>query len=148
MLGARRESQGGIDWIEFTVQDTGIGIAPEQAEHLFQDFRQADASTTRKYGGTGLGLAICRRFCQMLEGDDHPRQHPWQGIDLYRATAGRGPLRDQDEHRQRACSHASTSRSAGLKEVLVIDDDPQARQLIARHLQREGFTPVLAVERI
>ena len=82
VLGARRESQGGISWIEFTVQDTGIGIAPSEAEHLFQDFRQADASTTRKYGGTGLGLAICRRFCQMLEGSISLASTPGEGSTL------------------------------------------------------------------
>jgi signal transduction histidine kinase len=54
--------------VQFQVQDTGIGLSPEQITHLFQPFTQADASTTRKYGGTGLGLAITQRFCQMLNG--------------------------------------------------------------------------------
>ena len=57
------------EWIIFRVFDTGIGIPPEQMQHLFQAFMQGDASTTRKYGGTGLGLTISRHFCLMMGGD-------------------------------------------------------------------------------
>ncbi|WP_333361542.1 PAS domain S-box protein [Microcoleus sp. herbarium14] len=59
------------DLIIFRVADTGIGIPPEQMQHLFQAFMQGDASTTRKYGGTGLGLTISRHFCLMMGGDMH-----------------------------------------------------------------------------
>ncbi len=57
------------DWIIFRVADTGIGIPPEQLQHLFQAFMQGDVSTTRQYGGTGLGLTISRHFCLMMGGD-------------------------------------------------------------------------------
>src|ERR1700730_15812655 len=66
---ARQGQENGRDWVTIAVADTGVGMTPEQMVKLFQEFSQADASTTRKYGGTGLGLAISKRFCQMMGGD-------------------------------------------------------------------------------
>ncbi len=55
--------------LEFSVRDTGIGIAPDRVDRLFKVFSQVDSSTTRKYGGTGLGLAISQRLCALMGGD-------------------------------------------------------------------------------
>lgn len=67
-LISRRFDKNGADWIEIIVQDTGIGMTPEQQEKIFTEFMQADASTTRKYGGTGLGLPISRHYAKMMGG--------------------------------------------------------------------------------
>jgi signal transduction histidine kinase len=68
-LDAGRRLMDGREWIVLRVADTGIGLSPEQIVKLFQDFTQADASTTRRFGGTGLGLALTRRFSEMMGGE-------------------------------------------------------------------------------
>jgi len=78
-IDACEQKENGRDWITLAVADTGIGMTPEQMDKLFQEFSQADASTTRKYGGTGLGLAISKRFCQMMGGDITVESEPGKG---------------------------------------------------------------------
>jgi signal transduction histidine kinase len=68
-LDVTREVAAGQDWVIFAVSDTGIGMTPEQMGKVFQEFSQADSSTTRDYGGTGLGLTLSRRLCRMMGGD-------------------------------------------------------------------------------
>jgi len=69
VLRAAREPGAGGDWISIAVRDTGIGISRENLPKLFQNFKQAEASTASRYGGTGLGLALSQKLCHMMGGE-------------------------------------------------------------------------------
>jgi len=78
-LSVRRARAADGELLHLEVEDSGIGIAQERLEELFEPFRQADESTTRKYGGTGLGLSISRHYCQMMQGTIQARSTPGAG---------------------------------------------------------------------
>jgi signal transduction histidine kinase len=67
-MSVQRRKREAADWIEIQVQDTGIGIAESEIGRLFQNFGQANRSTSRKYGGTGLGLALSQKLCALMGG--------------------------------------------------------------------------------
>jgi signal transduction histidine kinase/CheY-like chemotaxis protein len=150
-LNGRREQIRGRPWIVFQVEDTGIGLSKEQIAKLFQDFAQADASTTRKFGGTGLGLALTRRFCQMLGGDVSVQSVPGEGSvfiiripavvvetrnEILGQTVATEPVSQLVNQYPQVDSPLFVSTDPLM---LVIDDDPDQRDLIKRSLNRGGF---------
>ncbi len=77
---SREASPGGNgDWVHFRVADTGIGMTPDQMQHLFEAFWQADGSITRKYDGSGLGLAVSHRLCRAMGGEIIVNSQPGRG---------------------------------------------------------------------
>ncbi|MCB0153886.1 MAG: ammonium transporter [Anaerolineae bacterium] len=132
--------------IVFQVADTGIGLSPDQITKLFQEFTQADASTTRKYGGTGLGLALSRRFCQMMGGEISVESGLNEGtvftVRLPARVATATPA--IGSNLSPALPLELPVEQAGLAAILVIDDDPDSRDLLSRFLQKEGFQVVSA----
>ncbi len=142
-VDAGRERMDGLEWIVFRVTDTGIGLSAEQLVKLFQDFTQADASTTRKFGGTGLGLALTRRFCQMMGGDVTVHSVPDEGsvftIKLPAMVRDAGPEPAAPAAPDFASADESGPLPPGGSSVLVIDDDPVQRDLMQRFLGKEGF---------
>jgi signal transduction histidine kinase/DNA-binding NarL/FixJ family response regulator len=144
------DEDGGTQSIEFSVIDTGIGIAPEKQRELFQEFAQADASTAAQSGGSGLGLVICRRLAVLMGGDVSMESTPGQGTTLSLAVSL--PVADPEE--------VDTGTSADLggapllltrpkptREtdehdgyvVLLVEDHPINRRVVVHQLETIGF---------
>jgi signal transduction histidine kinase/DNA-binding response OmpR family regulator len=141
-LRVAREEQDGRDFAVFSVSDTGIGIPPDKLSHVFEEFSQADESTTRNFGGTGLGLAITRRFCQMMGGDVIVTSE----VDVGSCFTLRLPLRVDAAQESAAAEEAERPElpESGDRTVLVIDDDANALDLMGRTLGGAGFRVVTA----
>ncbi|GEM_PF-6397007 len=125
------------------VQDTGIGISPEQAQKIFEPFSQADTSTTRRYGGTGLGLAICKRLCEAMGGELSVSSTEGVGSTF----AFTLPLSKKIMEAPWVPLHAASSRRKRKKprrapqlqgKVLLADDGPDNIKLISYLLKKTG----------
>ena len=140
-LRVRREQRASLDWMIFDVEDTGIGMTPEQQAKLFQPFAQADISTTRKYGGTGLGLALSRHFAEMLGGEIDMRSAIGAGTTFTLAIpASANPLPEAiPTVTQTVPEHAASAAPKRTHTILIIDDDADGCEVIARMLMREGL---------
>jgi signal transduction histidine kinase/DNA-binding response OmpR family regulator len=123
----------------FCVSDTGIGMTEEQLGQLFEAFSQTDASTTKRFGGTGLGLAITRHFCTMLGGDVTVESTPGTGSTFTIKLPDQGTVPAAVESPAPAAVMAD-----GRATVLVVDDDPTVRSLLAKTLEKEGYRIVSA----
>jgi PAS domain S-box-containing protein len=124
--------------VEFAVQDSGIGIAPEHQAHIFTGFSQAEASTTRKFGGTGLGLAISQRMVDLMGGELKLSSTLGLG-STFAFTLALPLVADIPAELEEALPP-----SAELRRVLVVDSNPVARDLLSRMVQSWGWPAEVA----
>ena len=131
--------------LEFSVADTGIGVAPERQRELFQEFVQADASTAARSGGTGLGLVICRRLADLMGGRVTMDSEPGRGTTLHLTV----PLAIADPARVEGYGAAPAlltrpkpTREVAEREgsvVLLAEDHPINRRVLVHQLGIIGF---------
>ena len=116
--------------LAFSVRDTGIGIAPEARERLFESYSQADVSVSRRFGGTGLGLSIVRALVQLMGGDVGVDSEPGRG-STFRFTARFGLPQEQE------APVPPPPQLAG-KQALVAEANPACARVLARLLAQLG----------
>jgi PAS domain S-box-containing protein len=115
--------------VRFSVKDTGIGIAAENQESLFQRFTQADASTTRQYGGTGLGLAISKQLAELMGGEIGVVSEGAGSEFWFTARLGK--------QAERESAVTTTAEISGVH-ILVVDDNATNREILTAQLVAWG----------
>ena len=144
-IEANTANLNGRPFIRLSVKDTGIGIPEDKLDHIFEEFSQADSSTTRNYGGTGLGLALVRKFSEMMGGTVRVESEPGKGSSFILEI----PVLVVDDNGTKTAqttenSNNDHSQTASLGKILVIDDDANARQLLKRILEQQGYSVITA----
>jgi signal transduction histidine kinase/CheY-like chemotaxis protein len=134
----------GHEWAEVLVTDTGIGIAAHLLQAIFDEFRQGDGSTSRRYGGTGLGLAIARKYARLLGGDISVESTPGKGstfrLRLPVEPVGRGaamPVAPSLRVARRTPSGAI--RAMNGERILLVEDSEPAVVQVTEALQSQGY---------
>ena len=133
--------QGRQESIRFAVEDTGIGIAEDQQQRLFQRYHQGSADTARLYGGTGLGLTICRHLAELMGGQISLVSEPGRGSTF--SITLTLPVVDAPELSAPSADGQQTpplfDGGQDAPRVLAVDDHPINRDLLARQLKLLGL---------
>ncbi|GIV78606.1 MAG: hypothetical protein KatS3mg050_3000 [Litorilinea sp.] len=135
-LSARPLCEGEYE-LQFSVQDTGIGIPADRLAELFQPFNQIDVSNTRKYGGTGLGLAISKHLCELMGGQIWVESQEGVGSTFFftirTQSFGEGGNGD--------AGHLAPTAALHRRRVLIIEPHARSRELLAQYCSLWGMEP-------
>jgi signal transduction histidine kinase/ActR/RegA family two-component response regulator len=136
-------AEGQPDRIRFDVEDTGIGIAPDQLERIFEAFTQADSSTTREYGGTGLGLTITKRLAELLGGILTVASQPGHGsvFTLRLPLIPLGPVSETTDRYAwvQEMEPAKPTNREGQGRALIVEDNSSNQILAELMLGKMGW---------
>lgn len=125
--------QNGRALVHFEVRDTGIGIARESLDRLFQPFTQADSSTTRRFGGTGLGLSIVRKLVEMMGGQTGAQSEVGKGSTFWFTLPLEEPAGEFEAPLVMQHAH-------GGRRVLLVDDNDTNRRVLASQMIHAGYS--------
>jgi PAS domain S-box-containing protein len=146
-LQVSRESLDQQPWLIFAVQDTGIGISPENQSKLFQSFVQVDSSLNRQYEGTGLGLALVRRLAELHGGRVSVESSPGQGSCFrvyipYRPALGPPSVPRDGGSSEPSGVEVHSSPDPGL--ILIAEDNPANIESLKSYLEYKGYRLLVA----
>lgn len=141
---ARRFVENETDLVAVSVSDTGIGMTPEQMDKVFDEFTQADDSTTREFGGTGLGLSICKKFAELMQGRIEVESTPGEGTTFTFVVPAIAAEPSVEAVEAQPSREAPAADQDGLARVLVIDDDASSLELSKRILAKRGYSVLTA----
>ncbi len=128
--------------LEFEVIDTGIGMDQELLDRLFQEFQQADASTSRKYHGTGLGLAICKKLLDRMGGEIRVKSTPGLGSAFWFSVPYE-PASIEDLPMEEAAAEPTETARQALS-ILVAEDNEINQMIIQNTLKKMGHKATIA----
>ena len=135
--------------IKVAVNDTGIGIAPDQLNKLFNSFSQLDNSQTKAYGGTGLGLAISKQLCNLMEGDIGVESNYGEGSTFwftFKAAEGKSEDYIDQDAEINLLEHFNLEDALNPPEILLVDDNEVNRQVASTIMTKAGCSVYTAVD--
>lgn len=143
--------------VAFSVTDTGIGIPEDKQQLIFEAFKQADGSTSRKFGGTGLGLSICNELATVLGGEIYVKSQQGEGsiftLFLPFEHVAKQPIDNPITHQENAnyiknqTNKPITSevvKTTRPKRLLIVEDDQNFAEILEMYASEQGFEPLLA----